>query len=264
MNKRRGTTKLRPRLPNPFMSIRPYFSTQRRWKNDTCGNMAGDKIVEGDERARRVSIDHTASTRSIACSPNCSSSCNLDNGFVTKEEHHVDNDNNTVPIRPRSLSEPMPSFQQPGDGTSCPCLECSPSVRAQELQLPFSTRSKPVSSASAPLHSIPMQSALHQSIGDSALQARIEAIRIQQQFVGDNHPDVIFALSRLAKAQEKRGNHVEAAEIWRESQMRMMLAKYASSHPMYLSNTWVGPNHRPSTENYFAMVPTEISYVHRT
>ncbi|KAL3756605.1 hypothetical protein ACHAWU_010413 [Discostella pseudostelligera] len=268
MNKRRGTTKLRPRLPNPFMSIRPYFSTQRRWKNGTCGNLADDKVDEDNERARRVSIDHTASTRSIACSPNCSSPCNLDYGFATKEVHHVDN--NAVPIRPRSISEPIPSVQQPGVNTTCPCLECSPSVIAQELQLPFATRSAspPVTSISTPRlspcsNSLPMQSALHQSIGDSSLQARIEAIRIQQQYVGDNHPDVIFALSSLAKAQERRGNHVEAAAIWKESQMRMMLAKYASSHPMYLSNTCIGPNH-PSTENYFAMVPTEISYVHRT
>lgn len=272
MNKRRGTTRLRPRLPNPFLSIRPYFSTQRRWKNDACGNMDGDKLDEGDERARRVSIDHTASTRSIACSPNtCSSPCNIGNGFLTNDVHHVDS--NSVPTRPRSHSEPMPS-QQSRASTSCPCLECSPSVKVQELQLPFSTRgaSQPVASAPQQLklqqqppasHTLPMQSPLHQSGGDSALQARIEAIRIQQQYVGDNHPDVIFALSSLAKAQERRGNHVEAAAIWRESQMRLMLAKYASSHPMYLSNTCIGPNH-PSTENYFAMVPTEISYVHRT
>jgi hypothetical protein len=57
------------------------------------------------------------------------------------------------------------------------------------------------------------------------LQARIDAIRIQQKMLGENHPDVIFALSSLAKLQLKRGNHVEAAAIARESQLRTSLAQ---------------------------------------
>lgn len=64
---------------------------------------------------------------------------------------------------------------------------------------------------------------------DPALQARTEAIRIQQQLLGDNHPDVIFALSSLAKLHQRRGNSAEAASILRESKMRSTMAKSAPS-----------------------------------
>mmetsp|Transcript_24364 Transcript_24364/g.51033 ORF Transcript_24364/g.51033 Transcript_24364/m.51033 type:complete len:300 (+) Transcript_24364:121-1020(+) len=64
---------------------------------------------------------------------------------------------------------------------------------------------------------------------DPALQARTEAIRIQQQLLGENHPDVIFALSSLAKLHQRRGNSAEAASILKESKMRSKLAKSAPS-----------------------------------
>ena len=54
---------------------------------------------------------------------------------------------------------------------------------------------------------------------DPALQARREAIKIQQKMLGENHPDVIFALTSLARLHQKRGNHAEAASILREAQM---------------------------------------------
>ncbi len=99
-----------------------------------------------------------------------------------------------------------------------------------------------------------MLAMLHQSNSDSTLQSRIAAIRIQQQYVGDNHPDVIFALSSLAKVQEKRGNHLEAAAIWKESQIRTTLAKKASAHPI--------ASYPPTENSHHGAVPTEISYIH--
>ena len=54
---------------------------------------------------------------------------------------------------------------------------------------------------------------------DPALQARREAIMIQQKMLGENHPDVIFALRSLSSLHQKRGNHAEAASILREAQM---------------------------------------------
>lgn len=59
---------------------------------------------------------------------------------------------------------------------------------------------------------------------DPALRARVEAVQIQQQLLGQNHPDVIFALSSLAKLHQKRGNYKEAETVMRESQMRSLLA----------------------------------------
>lgn len=237
-----STTSRRQRIYNPFILIRPFFAflkTRRRWKNDTCSSMAEDDL--DDTNARRVSIDHTSplqdSSRSLtgACSPNSNSSVPSNYGYAVANDE-VDNAY-IVPTIPYPLSKPKTLYQQPGASTSCPCLECSPS------------------------HSSTM---LRQSNSDSALQARIDAIRIQQKYVGENHPDVIFALSSLAKVQEKHGNHVEAAAIRRESQMRMTLAKYESVHPM-IHDTSVGGTSRLPHENFHSgMIPTEISYCHRT
>jgi len=62
---------------------------------------------------------------------------------------------------------------------------------------------------------------------DPALQARIEAIKIQEQLLGLAHPDVIFALAGIAKLYEKRGDHAQAANIMKEIQMRSIMAKSA-------------------------------------
>ena len=245
-----GTAKVRRRFPIPVWNCPFFFKTQRRWKNDACcDNLEIDSgHLDDDNHARRLSIDHTSplqdSCRSLsgACSPDSCSPCNLDHahGFASDEAHHVDN---RVSIMPRSLCRPVSFYQKPGASTSCPCLECSPST-VQEQEHP----GMPPSSKSMP-------AMIHQSNSDSTLQARIAAIRIQQQYVGDNHPDVIFALSSLAKVQEKRGNHLEAAAIWKESQLRMTLAKYASSHPL--------TNHLATETSHHGVLPTEISYCHQ-
>jgi hypothetical protein len=63
------------------------------------------------------------------------------------------------------------------------------------------------------------------SFRDPTLQARIEAVEIQQRMLGEHHPDVIFALSSLAKLCQKRGDFEGALSIMRESQVRTMKAQ---------------------------------------
>ena len=251
-------------IPIPSMSMRPISisKTLLRWKNDACGSVDVDIDHHLDKgvNVRRVSIDHTspshdsASSLTGAYSPDSSVTYNIAHDH--DEAHNVDT---AVPIKPRSLSKPMSLYHpyQPEASTSYPCLEDMP-PSALERQAPYYSAYTSQSSTitMAPLqpptsHSIPMQSIIQPSSSNSALHARIEAIRIQQQYVGDNHPDVIFALSTLAKVQERLGNHAEAAAIRDESQMRMTLAKYAPVHPMFRDECHAG------------VVPTEISCCHR-
>lgn len=247
-------------IPIPSMSMRPISisKTLLRWKNDACGSVDVDIDHHLDKgvNVRRVSIDHTspshdsASSLTGAYSPDSCVTYNIAHDH--DEAHNVDT---AVPIKPRSLSSPMSLYQpyQPGASTSYPCREY---MLSSVLEHPAPYSAIPSQSITAPLqpptsHSIPVQSIIQPSSSNSALQARIEAIRIQQQYVGDNHPDVIFALSTLAKVQERLGNHVEAAAIRNESQMRMTLAKYAPVHPMFRDECHAG------------VVPTEISCWHR-
>ena len=81
---------------------------------------------------------------------------------------------------------------------------------------------------------------------DPTLQARIEAVKIQEQLLGISHPDVIFALAGIAKLYEKRGDHAQAANIMKESQMRSIMAKSAPQ----------GNLNRSGAED----VPIEISF----
>ena len=93
--------------------------------------------------------------------------------------------------------------------------------------------------------SAPQNGMVHE---DRALQARIEALQIQEQLLGLSHPDVIFALAGIAKLYEKRGDHAQAVKIMKESQMRSIMAK---------SVPQVNPNRSsPDVED----VPIEISF----
>ena len=62
---------------------------------------------------------------------------------------------------------------------------------------------------------------------DPTLQARIEAVKIQEELLGIAHPDVTFALAGIAKLFEKRGDHAQAANIMKDIQMRSIMAKSA-------------------------------------
>ena len=141
-----------------------------------------------------------------------------------------------------------------------PCLESSRFITPQGHELqptmhPHSgIRGTPLQSPSPHLSN--PQPAFYRS-HDPTLQARIDAIRIQQKLLGENHPDVIFALSSLAKLHQKRGNHTEAAAILRESKMRTTLAQ---STPQFYFGAYCVQNPQ---ELDHPDVPTEISFSHQ-
>ena len=86
---------------------------------------------------------------------------------------------------------------------------------------------------------------------DPALQARVEAVKIQEQLLGVAHPDVIFALAGIAKLYEKLGEHAQAANIRKENQMRSMMAMSGSQGNL---------NRSSHEENEDQDVPIEISF----
>jgi hypothetical protein len=97
---------------------------------------------------------------------------------------------------------------------------------------------------------------------DPILQARIEAVEIQQRLLGEIHPDVIFSLTSLAKMCERKGDLELALEIMRESQFRTMKAK-TLAYEQQISRL----QHQQELENEFnrgggVLVPSEISFSH--
>lgn len=236
---------------NPLLMIRP-FSTSRRHKNISG---CEEEKAAGRGQDRKISIDQTVLSgddSQLIALQDFSRSFDVDSGSVEISPpnfaHNTynggeENEDNAFSAKP-SISEP-PFFRHHHDSVLCDCS--SPMSMAQGQELRYSTGSYPVS---LPLN--PQQPASPKS-NDPALRARMEAIRIQQQLLGDNHPDVIFALSSLAKLHQKRGNHAEAASILRESQMRSVLAK---STPQPSSRK--SPQEEQSTG-----VPTQISFSHQ-
>lgn len=90
---------------------------------------------------------------------------------------------------------------------------------------------------------------------DPTLQARIEAVEIQQRLLGEHHPDVIFALSSLAKLCQKRGDFEGALSIMRESQVRSMQAK-TLAYEQQVSRI----QQQQEIARDGVLVPTEISF----
>ena len=88
------------------------------------------------------------------------------------------------------------------------------------------------------------------------IQARIETLEIQQRLLGENHPDVIFSLSSLAKLCQKRGDYEGALSIMRETQVRSMKAK-ALAYEQQLNK-----NQQLEVQNGRdeALVPSNISF----
>lgn len=249
-----GTSNLRRRLSNAFTLMCP-FVTARRWKRGAGGSSSMASHLDDDDQARRESIDHTLpsldSSRSIygVCFGDLSPS-NHSHGFVNEA------------LQP-SRTEPSSFYHQTEAGNYCPCRDCSMYNVLHDYQLHQSeSSSHQVASDPQPIssHSSPLQSSPSQSNYDPALQGRIEAIRIQQQYLGDNHPDVIFALWSLAKVYQKRGNHVDAAAILKESQIRTALSHSMPTRQSFLG-TFCAQN---SQTEYTTMVPNEIFYTHQT
>eukprot|EP00571_Detonula_confervacea_P005150 CAMPEP_0172326838 /NCGR_PEP_ID=MMETSP1058-20130122/57720_1 /TAXON_ID=83371 /ORGANISM="Detonula confervacea, Strain CCMP 353" /LENGTH=246 /DNA_ID=CAMNT_0013043725 /DNA_START=137 /DNA_END=877 /DNA_ORIENTATION=+ len=243
---------VRRSLSNPLLSIRPFTAAWRR------KNSAFEKA--GGKQDRKTSIDQTilsGDESRLNASPDFSPSFDIDSGTVevfppnfshgfVAEEHCDD----TAPSMKPSLSDPSFLSHHPDAGL-CPCQDCSPYYSmAQDEQLRYSTCFYPFGAPLMP--PLEPQRPTSPSSNNPALQARIEAVRIQQQLLGENHPDVIFALSSLAKLHQKRGNHVEAASILKESQMRSMLANSTPQHS-------ASSRQKPQEET---TVPTEISFSH--
>ncbi|KAL9191329.1 hypothetical protein ACHAXT_001035 [Thalassiosira profunda] len=237
--------------------MKGFFRTRKKSDADQDG------VVD---TARKVSIDHTMLSRDehaglVAASGDFSRSSDADSrgGEIyhpsTISAPHASNDRLRIvapaPAPPNNMtaSRSDPSFlAQYPDGY------CHHQAVVSPRDLSHSLRSN--SHPMQPPAQLPtsQQLASHKA-RDPALQARIEAIRIQQQLLGDNHPDVIFALSSLGKLQQRRGNHAEAASILSEARMRSQLANSAPQ----LSSLGGASPHSGQRES---PVPTEISFSH--
>lgn len=89
---------------------------------------------------------------------------------------------------------------------------------------------------------------------DPTLQARIEAVEIQQRLLGEHHPDVIFALSSLVKLCQRKGDFEGALSIMRECQMRSMQAK-TLAHEQQVSRI-----QQQEMRGMEGVLPSEISF----
>lgn len=88
---------------------------------------------------------------------------------------------------------------------------------------------------------------------DPALQARIEAVHIQERLLGVHHPDVIFAFSSLEKLFARRGMYVEANQIRMAAQRRSFEA---------IQTAATGGQMRSDIEEPPANIPAEITFQH--
>mmetsp|Transcript_10929 Transcript_10929/g.24867 ORF Transcript_10929/g.24867 Transcript_10929/m.24867 type:complete len:293 (-) Transcript_10929:340-1218(-) len=88
---------------------------------------------------------------------------------------------------------------------------------------------------------------------DPALQARIEAVHIQERLLGVHHPDVIFAFSSLEKLFARRGMYVEASQIRMAAQRRSFEAIHTAA---------TGGQMRADAQEPPANIPAEITFQH--
>jgi hypothetical protein len=214
----------------PSLSI---FSSTRRLGS---GHYDGDKACcHDDEHRRKVSVDQTVSLADDSRHNAPSQVFSRSSDFV--EFLNPDYTRRCIAdeyiaggasmITTPSHSHPSIFHVHETNAGLQQCIEPSRSITPEDHEKIHTMRPYP-EMGGAPLqslypHWVP-QPALFKST-NPALQARIDAIRIQQKLLGQNHPDVIFALSSLAKLQLKRGNRIEGAAIMRESQLRSTLAQ---------------------------------------
>lgn len=139
-----------------------------------------------------------------------------------------------------SYSDPSFSAQYV-TASQCPCIDCRAQVSQHQQCLRQSytvSGGLLLGSSLQPSHPPPPLGPPPDNLGnitpanekvtvDPALQARIEAVKIQEQLLGLAHPDVFFALAGIAKLYEKRGDHAQSANIMKEIQMRSIMAKSA-------------------------------------
>lgn len=251
-------------LSSSFPSSLQRAFTHRRKKN----------FDENDENTnRKVSIDQTVSTRE---------DCQQINAMADVYHSSFDLDFVAPPGRARtdaligdamynsgssyrgresmihSHSDPSFSAQYTAVGQSSVARRAQVPQHQQRLTQSFQGMGMDMRSPQHPSHPPPMvPPPSYYSYGvprddkvnvDPTLQARIEAVKIQEQLLGFAHPDVIFALAGIAKLYEKRGDHAQAANIMKESQMRSIMAKSAPQGNLNRSS--------PEVED----VPIEITF----
>jgi hypothetical protein len=219
------------------LSALSIFSSSRRRESGHCD---GDKACcHDDEHRRKVSVDNTVL---LADDSRHTPSRDFSRSFDFAEFLHPNFTRECTADEYLACGASMSTTPPPShpsifhihdtDAGLHPCIEPSRSITPQDNELIDIMRPCP-GIGGAPLqslhpHFVPQPASYRSS--NPALQARIDAIRIQQKLLGQNHPDVIFALSSLAKLQLKRGNHIEAAAIMRESQLRSTLAQSCGYH----------------------------------
>jgi len=235
-----------------------------RWKKKLLRKGSDQSTIE-DDQTRKTILSSNSSLHEFSRTCNITNGSrgeDLPNNFAANaswttataiptqiQEHHKShsepsftsydmNNFNNVPL-PRSYDqqEQLPLHHHIAVGMPI-------SLSPQQWYMPRSTLQRLQISA-VPPRSPPQQSSSKPNM-DPALEARLDAIKIQEQLLGENHPDVIFALSSLAKLYQKRGYHVDAASLLKESKMRS-------------SRSHSAPQLYPQEK---ANVPTEIEFSH--
>ena len=233
-----------------------------RWKKKLLRKGSDQSTTIDDDQTRKTVLSSNNSLHDF------SRSCDIEdlpNNFAANaswttataiptqiQEHHKSysepsfpsydmNNFNNVPL-PRSYEqqqEQMPLHHHIAVGMPI-------SISPQQWYMPCSTSQRPQVSAVPPRSPQQQSSSSKPNTTDPALEARLDAIKIQEQLLGENHPDVIFALSSLAKLYQKRGYHVDAASLLKETKMRS-------------SRSHSAPQLYPQEK---ANVPTEIEFSH--
>lgn len=222
--------------------VRRSFSNPLLWVFTSRRPEKNDKLDENLVNRRKESIDQTV--RSGDDSRFNRSVASFSDSFVVESVGAVKPSGAQVaavpaPFRRASKSDPLFRSQDPVSAT-CHCSQCTlsqdNSPRRASDEFPTDTNGDcfdvPATTYIRPSSNISRKAANQQNFlrslhfdEDPALRARIEAVEIQQRLLGENHPDVIFALSSLAKLCQKRGDFQGALSILYESQVRSLRAK---------------------------------------
>ena len=248
---------VRRSFSNPFLRV----FTRRRSKNE------GD---EHDNR-RKESLDQTVLSGDDSRFNRSMTSADGGVGISTGNTNDMSIATNKPPSTLRRGSNSDPMIKSPSLAAEpCQCIECIESrdllfqnasqALATDQEVEASSRYQPAQrhflTAPSPMNTVHNQDFFvhppSNNFGrDPTIQARIEAVEIQQRLLGESHPDVIFSLSSLAKLCQRRGDFELALSIMRESQVRSMKAK-TSMYKQQGSNT--------GQQEYGAIVPSEISF----
>jgi len=243
---------VRRSFSNPLLR----FTKDRRKNENSGGNDDDVNKMNHAKENRKVSIDQTVLSREdshqMMSSDVSPSSFEVDEVDRQLSRALPNNNNELIDapngygynvhyrVRPDSYSD-----QSYPAVSLCTCIDCCAQERHQHLS------SHPLAQGGGYGY-VPISSKQPTHIPriDPALQARIEAVKIQEQSLGISHPDVLFALSGIAKLYEKRGDHAQAANILKDCQLRSIMAKSATQGSLN------GSHHEKED------LPIEISFPH--